>query len=181
MLFKDVTSAYIETAFKATQVPHIIHRAYRIANSERRVTCVILPNDVQMARMEEPPREHGMTHSGVGIKLAPIVPDASALMHVAEVLNAGQRVAVLVRAGALNTTDEVIAVADRLGAGVATALLGRGVLPDDLPLHRLHRAFGHQGELGSHAGLRHAPHGELGLPLHRIPALRGPGAGRTGG
>ncbi|EYD73922.1 Pyruvate oxidase [Rubellimicrobium mesophilum DSM 19309] len=132
-LFKDVAGAYIETAFTATQVPHLIDRAYRIAKAERRVTCVILPNDVQLARMEEPPREHGMTHSGVGLDLSPIVPDASALMHAAEVLNAGQRVSMLVGAGALNATDEVIAVADRLGAGVAKALPGKAVLPDDLP------------------------------------------------
>jgi pyruvate dehydrogenase (quinone) len=39
----------------------------------------------------------------------------------------------LVGAGALGATDEVIAVADRLGAGVAKALLGKAVLPDDLP------------------------------------------------
>ena len=132
-LFKDVAGAYIETAFTPAQVPHLIDRAYRIAKAERRVTCVILPNDVQMAKMEEPSREHGMTHSGVGIELSPVVPDAAALMRAAEVLNAGQRVAMLVGAGALGATDEVIAVADRLGAGVAEALLGKAVLPDDLP------------------------------------------------
>ncbi|TNC66627.1 thiamine pyrophosphate-requiring protein [Rubellimicrobium roseum] len=132
-LFKDVAGAYIETAFTPAQVPHLIDRAYRIAKAERRVTCVILPNDVQMANMEEPSREHGMTHSGVGIDLAPIVPDSAPLIRAAEILNAGQRVAMLVGAGALGATDEVIAVADRLGAGVAKALLGKAVLPDDLP------------------------------------------------
>ena len=55
------------------------------------------------------------------------------LQRAAEVLNAGKKVAILVGAGALNATDEVIAVADRLGAGVAKALLGKAVLPDDLP------------------------------------------------
>ena len=74
-----------------------------------------------------------MTHSGVGIELGPVVPDAAALMRATEVLNLGQRVAMLVGAGALGATNEVIAVADRLGAGVAKALLGRAVLPDDLP------------------------------------------------
>ena len=48
-------------------------------------------------------------------------------------LNAGKKVAILVGAGALHATDEVIAVADRLGAGVAKALLGKAALPDDLP------------------------------------------------
>ena len=48
-------------------------------------------------------------------------------------LNAGKKVAILVGAGALHATDEVIAVADTLGAGVAKALLGKAALPDDLP------------------------------------------------
>ena len=39
----------------------------------------------------------------------------------------------LVGAGALGATDEVIAVAERLQAGCAKALLGKAVLPDDLP------------------------------------------------
>ena len=45
----------------------------------------------------------------------------------------GKKVAILVGAGALEATDEVMAVAEKLGAGVAKALLGKAVLPDDLP------------------------------------------------
>jgi pyruvate dehydrogenase (quinone) len=132
-LFKDVAGAYVETAFSPAQVRHLIDRAYRIAKSERRVTCVILPNDLQLAAMEQPTQGHGMTHSGVGIELSPIVPDAAALARAAEVLNAGERIAILVGAGALAATDEIVAVAERLGAGVAKALLGKAAVPDDLP------------------------------------------------
>ncbi|MBD2750475.1 thiamine pyrophosphate-requiring protein [Microvirga sp. BT688] len=132
-LFKDVAGAYVETAFSPVQVRHLIDRAYRIAKSERRVTCVILPNDLQLAAMEQPTHEHGMTHSGVGIELSPVVPDAAALARAAEVLNTGKKVAILVGAGALAATDQVIAVAERLGAGVAKALLGKAAVPDDLP------------------------------------------------
>jgi pyruvate dehydrogenase (quinone) len=132
-LFKDVAGAYVETAFSAAQVRHLIDRAYRISKSERRVTCVILPNDLQIAPMEQPAREHAMTHSGIGIELSPVVPDAAALARAAEVLNAGERVAILVGAGALGATDNVVAVAERLGAGVAKALLGKAAVPDDLP------------------------------------------------
>ncbi|MBA1157593.1 thiamine pyrophosphate-requiring protein [Microvirga mediterraneensis] len=132
-LFKDVAGAYVETASTPEQVRHLIDRAYRIAKAERRVTCVILPNDLQAEPMVQPAREHGMTHSGVGIEMSPVVPDAAALGRAAEVLNAGERVAILVGAGALGATDEVIAVAERLGAGVAKALLGKAVVPDDLP------------------------------------------------
>lgn len=132
-LFKDVAGAYVETAFTPAQVPHLIDRAYRIALAERRVTCVILPNDLQMMTMEEPSREHGMTHSGIGIDVSPVVPDQVALGRAANVLNSGQRVAMLVGAGALLATDEVIAVAERLGAGVAKALLGKAAVADDVP------------------------------------------------
>jgi len=86
-----------------------------------------------MAAMEMPPQEHGATHSGVGIELSPVVPDHTALGRAAEVLNAGTKVAMLVGAGALGATDEVIAVAERLGAGVAKALLGKAAVPDDVP------------------------------------------------
>ena len=55
------------------------------------------------------------------------------LRQAADVLNAGKKVAILVGAGALGATDEVIAVAERLQAGVAKALLGKAALPDDLP------------------------------------------------
>jgi pyruvate dehydrogenase (quinone) len=131
-LFKDVAGAYVETATSPEQVRHLIDRAYRIAKGERRVTCVILPNDLQLEPMAQPTHEHGMTHSGVGIELSPFVPDAVALTRAADVLNAGERVAMLVGAGALGATDEVIAVAERLGAGIAKALLGKAVVPDDL-------------------------------------------------
>jgi pyruvate dehydrogenase (quinone) len=132
-LFKDVAGAFVETAFVPAQVPHLIDRAYRIAKAKRQVTCVILPNDLQTAPMEEPSHEHGMTHSGVGVDLSPVVPDEAALTRAAEVLNAGRRVAVLVGAGALEAMDEVIAVTERLGAGVAKALLGKAAVPDDVP------------------------------------------------
>jgi pyruvate dehydrogenase (quinone) len=131
-LFKDVAAAFVETASAPAQVRHLIDRAYRIAKAERRVTCVILPNDLQVAPMEQPTHEHAMTHSGVGIEMSPVVPDAAALNRAADVLNVGERVAILVGAGALAATDEVVAVAERLGAGVAKALLGKAAVPDDL-------------------------------------------------
>jgi pyruvate dehydrogenase (quinone) len=132
-LFKDVAGAYVETATTPAQVRHLIDRAYRVAKGERRVTCVILPNDLQAEPMVQPAREHGMTHSGVGLEISPVVPDEAALSRAAEVLNAGERVAILVGAGALRATDEIIAVAERLGAGIAKALLGKAAVPDDVP------------------------------------------------
>jgi len=132
-LLKDVAGAFVQQASSPAQVRHLVDRAIRIAVGERRVTAIILPNDLQEMPYEEPPRAHGTVHSGVGFSIPKTVPYESDLQRAASVLNKGKKVAMLVGAGALGATDEVIAVADRLGAGVAKALLGKAVLPDDLP------------------------------------------------
>jgi len=116
-----------------SQVRTLVDRAVRIAQAKRVVTCIILPNDLQLMAYDDPPMAHGATHTGVGFPVRSLAPEPSALQAAADVLNAGKKVAILVGAGALEATDEVIAVADRLGAGVAKALLGKAALPDDLP------------------------------------------------
>ncbi len=132
-LFKDVASEYVATGTIPSQVRVIVDRAVRIAQAKRSVTCIILPNDLQLMKYEEAPTEHGYTHTGVGFAVESKVPEAAGLRAAAEVLNAGKKVAILVGAGALEATDEVIAIADKLGAGAAKALLGKAALPDDLP------------------------------------------------
>jgi pyruvate dehydrogenase (quinone) len=132
-LLKDVAGAFVQQASTPAQVRHLVDRAIRIAIGERRVTAIVLPNDLQEMPYEDPPRAHGTLHSGVGFSIPKTVPYESDLQRAAAVLNQGKKVAMLVGAGALGATDEVIAVADRLGAGVAKALLGKAVLPDDLP------------------------------------------------
>src|SRR5881398_2833123 len=133
-LFKDVAHEYVHMASTPAAIRHLVDRAIRIAKAERTVTCVIIPNDVQeMPAVETPPRKHGTIHSGVGYSSPRVVPKDVDLRRAGEVLNAGQRVAMLVGAGALQATDEVIEVADILGAGVAKALLGKAATPDDLP------------------------------------------------
>jgi pyruvate dehydrogenase (quinone) len=132
-MFKDVAGAFVEQASVAPQVRHLIDRAVRIAKGERRVTAVILPNDLQEAKYEAPGRKHGTVHSGIGYSEPRVVPREADLRHAAEVLNEGKKIAILVGAGALQATDEVIAVADKLQAGVAKALLGKAALPDELP------------------------------------------------
>jgi pyruvate dehydrogenase (quinone) len=131
-MFKDVAGAFAQQASVAPQVRHLLDRAVRIALGERRVTAVIFPNDLQEVAYEEPPRKHGTLHSGVGYSAPKVVPYEADLRRAADVLNAGKKVAILVGAGALRATDEVIAVAEKLGAGVAKALLGKAALPDDL-------------------------------------------------
>lgn len=132
-LFKDVAGDFVMTASLPGQVRHLIDRAVRIAQTRRAVTAVILPNDLQEMPYEDPPMAHGATHTGVGYAGPAITPDDEVLRRAAEVLNAGKKIAMLVGAGALGATDEVIAVAERLNAGVAKALLGKASLPDNLP------------------------------------------------
>ena len=132
-MFKDVAGAFVEQATVPAQVRHLIDRAVRIAKGERRVTAIVMPNDLQELKYEAPPRKHGTIHSGVGYTDPLVVPHDVDLRRAAAVLNEGKKVAILVGAGALHATDEVIAVANKLGAGVAKALLGKAVLPDELP------------------------------------------------
>jgi pyruvate dehydrogenase (quinone) len=149
-LLKDVASDYVETVGSPEQVRHVIDRAFRIARGDRTVTAIILPHDIQReAAVEEPPRKHGRQHSSPGWWEPRVVPQDADLRRAANVLNAGQRVAIIVGAGALDATDEVIAVAERLGAGVTKALLGKAVVPDDLPY-----VTGSVGWLGTEASNR---------------------------
>ena len=133
-LYKDVAGAYVHMASTPVAVRQLVDRALRIAQADRAVTCIILPNDVQeMDAVPSPPRSHGSTFTGIGYSAPRIVPSEADLRRAADVLNAGSKVAMLVGAGALRATDQVVAVAERLGAGVAKALLGKAAVPDDLP------------------------------------------------
>lgn len=132
-MFRDVAGAFVHQASVPAQVRHLLDRAVRIAIGQRRVTALVLPNDLQEMPYAAPPHAHGTVHSGIGYSAPSVVPHAIDLERAADVLNRGRKVAMLVGAGALGASAEVAAVADVLGAGVAKALLGKAVLPDDLP------------------------------------------------
>ena len=133
-LFKDVAHGYVHMVSEPSQVRHLVDRALRIAHAERTVTCLIVPNDVQtLDAVEQPEHAHGTIHSSVGYVRPHAVPRPDDLARAAEVLNAGERVAMLVGQGALHATDEVLETAELLGAGVAKALLGKAAVPDDVP------------------------------------------------
>jgi len=133
-LFKDVAHEYVHMASDPTQVRHLIDRAIRIAYAEKTVTCVIIPNDIQtLEAVDTPPHEHYSIHTGIGHPHSYVIPTDEALQQAAHILNVGNKVGILVGAGALKAGAEVITVANLLNAGVAKALLGKSVLPDDLP------------------------------------------------
>ena len=133
-LFKDVAHEYVHMASTSAQVRHLIDRAMRIAKDQRSVTALIFPNDLQIEdAVEKQEHKHGTIHTGVGFTNPVILPSDEDLRKAADILNSGNRVAILAGAGCLHAGEELRKVADLLGAGVAKALLGRAVLPDTLP------------------------------------------------
>lgn len=133
-LFKDVAHEYVQTVTNPHQLPAVIDRAVRTAICERTVTALIVPADLQDAKaVKETPHQFKMAPGSLGvIKPRILPPKDDALQRAAGIINSGERVAILVGQGARNAADEVIELADKTGAGVAKALLGKDVLPDDL-------------------------------------------------
>jgi pyruvate dehydrogenase (quinone) len=131
-LLKDV-GEFVQTCMDPGQAAHLVDRAMRVAISSRTVACIVVPVDVQHAGAREPERAHGSVFSAPGLGRSKLVPEDTELERAAEVLNAGRRVAILIGQGAAGAQQEVVEVADALGAGVAKALNGRAALPDDLP------------------------------------------------
>jgi len=133
-LFANVASEYCVTVSVPEQARHAIDRAMRIARTRNTVTVVIVPNDVQeLGAVPIPPHAHGALHTSAAYSTPVIVPERVDIEAAAGILNTGSRVAMLIGSGARGAVDEVLAVADRLDAGIAKALLGKDVLPDDLP------------------------------------------------
>jgi pyruvate dehydrogenase (quinone) len=132
-LFKDVCSDYVQMCVVPQQLPNLIDRAVRIAESERAPTALIFPSDVFDLPYEPPKHAFKQVPSSLGTAPATVRPSDEALDRAADLLNAGERVALLVGQGARGMATELAEVADRLGAGVAKALLGKDVLPDLLP------------------------------------------------
>ena len=132
-LFKDVASDFVVTVSVPEQIPAVIDRAFKVAMERRAPTAVIVPADLQEMAWAEPEHAFKMVPSSLDYSRPDVIADEGAVVRAAEVLNAGERVAVLIGQGARRAADEVVEVADVLGAGVAKALLGMDVLPDDLP------------------------------------------------
>ncbi|MCX5208522.1 thiamine pyrophosphate-requiring protein [Kitasatospora sp. NBC_00240] len=132
-LYKDVASAYCEMVTVPEQLPNVLDRAMRIAATSRTVTAVIVPADVQELEHRPPAHAFKMVPSSLGVGRYAPVPSDGDLVRCAEILNSGEKVAVLVGQGARHARPEVEQLAETLGAGVAKALLGKDVLPDTLP------------------------------------------------
>jgi pyruvate dehydrogenase (quinone) len=132
-LYKDVASDFCEMVTVPEQLPNVLDRAMRTAMARRSVTAVIVPADVQELDYSAPGHAFKMVPSSLGAPHYAPVPADEDLTRAADVLNAGEKVAILIGQGARGARQEVMEVADRLGAGVAKALLGKDALDDDLP------------------------------------------------
>jgi pyruvate dehydrogenase (quinone) len=132
-LFKDVAAPYVQMVTVPEQLPNVLDRAIRVAEARRCGTALIIPGDLQELSYSAPTHDFKMVPSSMGIDLPTVVPGDDAIARAADVLNAGSKVAILAGQGARDARAELQQVADILGAGVAKALLGKDVLPDDLP------------------------------------------------
>src|SRR5215210_1641880 len=123
---------YQQYCMEPAQARHLVDAAVRTALDRKAVTTIIFPNDVQEEKaVASPPRAHGSVYSSVGYARPRVLPEDADLRRAADVLNAGKKVAILIGQGASGAAEEVVECAEQLGAGVAKALLGKSVLPDD--------------------------------------------------
>ena len=124
----------------------VANRACRAALGDRGVAHLTLSKDVQMMKRSADKRSMrnpgARSSSSWGPPRGALPTDQ--LHAAANILNSGSRVAVLVGQGALSAREEVIQLAETLGAPVAKALLGKAVLPDDSPF-----TTGGVGDLGT--------------------------------
>jgi pyruvate dehydrogenase (quinone) len=132
-LFKDVASDFVETVTVPEQLPNVLDRAIRTAYARRCPTAVIIPGDVQDLDYSPPTHEFKMVPSSLDRSSWTAVPSEESLRRAAEILDSGDKVAILVGQGAAGARTEVERIAELLGAGVAKALLGKDVLSDELP------------------------------------------------
>lgn len=148
-LLKDVAGEFVQTCTTPAQARHLIDRAMRTAAARRCVTAIVFPNDIQEADAATPEHAHATVHSSAAYSSPSVVPLDEDLARAADILNRGEKVAILVGAGAMGAAQDVIDVAERLQAGVAKALLGKSVLSDDLPF-----VTGQIGLLGTKASFQ---------------------------
>src|SRR5437588_5745022 len=134
LLFQDV-AIYNQEVINPDQVEMLVDEACRHALNNRGVSHITFPVDYQ----EKEPTGRGSMHKVEGSttsRWSPhvTIPPEDELKLAAFILNEAKKPVLLVGQGALGAGDEVIEIADKLGAPVVKALLGKAVVPDDHPL-----------------------------------------------
>jgi pyruvate dehydrogenase (quinone) len=145
-LVKDVAAQFAQVVSDAEQVPMALDRAFRTAIATRSPTVVVIPHDVQQLPAPEPQQEHGVVVTAPTWRPSRVLPHDEDLRAAAVLLNAGRRVALFVGQGARHAREEVVAVAEKIGAGVVTSLQGKPYVDESAPF-----VAGTMGHLGTTA------------------------------
>ena len=131
-LYSDVT-VYNDMINVPEQAEMAVDIACRTALAQRGVSHLTIPIDVQEKKLNGKYSRHNVGYHTSDIYSAETIPSRSLIENAAQILNTGKRIVILVGQGALGAGDEVIAVAEKLGAPIVKALLGKAVVPDDNP------------------------------------------------
>ena len=132
-LFLDVAK-YSERIMGPAHVENVVDLACRTALGYRGVAHVTVPVDVQEMKAGAPRSPRNVDHhTSEAPGRSAGLPADDELRRAAELLNAGKKVAILAGRGALHAGAELEAVAERLGAPIVKALLGKAAVPDDSP------------------------------------------------
>jgi len=135
-LYTDVAE-YDQMIYNPAQLPSVVDNAIRTAYARRGVAHLTVPNDLQVADAGADPWQHvapARSPATAPVMLqAPGRPDEEGLQQVASLLNEGEKIAILAGAGARHAREELLAVAEALGAPIVKTLSGKAVVPDDSP------------------------------------------------
>ncbi|HEV8718307.1 MAG TPA: thiamine pyrophosphate-dependent enzyme [Candidatus Binatia bacterium] len=131
-VFTDV-AVYSARVMGCAHVENVADLACRKALSSRGVAHLNFPVDLQEQETDERSRRNRPHHTSSVFTGPAGLPDLQALHRAAEVLNAGKKIAILVGRGALDATDELEQLAEKLGAPIVKALLGKAAVPDTSP------------------------------------------------
>lgn len=144
-LFADV-ALYVGEAMTPEQIPLVIDEAFRNARGGAGPAVIILPHDVQQSPAAEHAREHGVVVTAASFAAADVRPREEDVRAAVGLLRRAARPALLVGRGAAGAADAVLELADKLGAGVTTSLLGKPFVDERHPL-----VAGTMGHLGTTA------------------------------
>jgi pyruvate dehydrogenase (quinone) len=131
-LFSDV-SVYNSMISVPEQAEMAVDIACRTALAQRGVSHITIPIDIQEKKLNGNYTRHNVAYHTSSVYVAETIPSQSLLVKAAKILNEGSRIVLLVGQGALDSGEEIIALAEKLGAPVVKALLGKAVIPDDNP------------------------------------------------
>jgi pyruvate dehydrogenase (quinone)/pyruvate oxidase len=133
-LFMDV-ACFNQRVMDAPHMEPIADLAIRSAIEKRQVAHITIPIDVQSEEVGKRDRsERNLPHhTSSNYAISGNVPSMEDVKAAADVINKGKRVAILAGQGALHASDELVKLAELLGAPIVKPLLGKGCVPDDSP------------------------------------------------